>query len=91
MFFYGNNGCNSTEFNVYTQMINVIPMALQNARFRTIDSFLLSSLRKISFKDLHAALLTWIRASSSGAGITIFFNQGFVSKPLILTESCILM
>jgi len=81
MFFDGNNDCNSTEFNVYTQMINVIPMPLQNARFRTVDRFSHNSHRMVCFNGLYALLMTSIRASSSEAAITIIFNQGFAFKP----------
>lgn len=81
MFFDGNNGCNSTEFNVYTQMINVIPMLLQNARFSNVDHFSFNSHRRVSFKGLYAVLMTSISTSSSGVGITIIFNQGIAFKP----------
>jgi hypothetical protein len=85
MFFDGNNGCNSTEFNVYTQMINMIPMALQNARFRAEDYFLLSSLRKLSFKSLRVALLTLIRKQPLPS------IKALPLSLVILTKSCILM
>jgi hypothetical protein len=81
MFFDGNNGCNSTEFNVYTQMINVIPTPHQNGMFRTVERFSHNRHRSLSFKGLYAVLTTSIRAYSSGAGITIIFNQGLAFKP----------
>jgi hypothetical protein len=82
MFFDGNNGCNSTEFNVYTQMINVIPMLLQNARFSNVDRFSFNSHRRVSFKGLYAVLMTSISTSSIKA---------LPLSLLILTESCIYM
>jgi len=81
MFFDGNNDCNSTEFNVYTQMINVIPMPLQNTRFRTVDCLLHNIDRMVSCNGSYALLMTSISASSSEAAITIIFNQGISFKP----------